>query len=204
MIDFRTILRLARGRRKMMFQCVPQLSGIGLAIALLGSIASAASPKARQDAIELVGSVQLHGANVCHIQRAEIHGRTLLYLEDVSKHALTVVDVTNAGRPRVAREIALNKAFGSVEVLGDDAILLAVDSSAETAKVTSLSVVSLDNNGDNSKTTRSFANVTAFLTDDQSGLVYLADQEGLKVLRTKSSTDAALEREFDKRIRYDR
>jgi len=187
-----------------MFQHVHRVSTIGLAIVLCGSIVSAAASKNRPDAIELIGSIQLHGANVSHIQRAEDHGRTLLYLEDSQRHGLTVIDVTDSSRPRIVREIAINDAFDNLEILPGGTAVLATGASPSPEKVMSLSIVSIEDNGDNHKTTRSFPKVSAFLTDDQRGLVYVADQEGLKVLRTKSRTDSDVDREFEKRILYDR
>jgi hypothetical protein len=146
---------------------------LGLAILLSPAILGAAQHRPKQDAIELMGTVQLQGRTVHQIKLGTNRGRNLLYLEDSSQHSLLVVDVTDPSHPAIAREITLPQESGTVEVVAGEAALLANGSSAVVTDVQSLSIVSVSSTQDDTpRVTRTFPNVTAWAPDDRRGLIY--------------------------------
>ena len=182
-------------KRNTMYQRANRLLVISVAIGLSGSMASAAQRKTKQDAIQLIGSVEIYGGYVRKILLTEHQGKKFLYLEDGSRPAATVVDVTDAAHPVIATKIAMPDGFGSVEVLAGEAALVADRSSALPVRPQSLSIVSLGSFDDRHRVKQTFTNVTAILTDDQRGLIYLVDLDGLKVLRKSIAPDPQLDRE---------
>jgi hypothetical protein len=167
-------------------------------------MASPAQRAVKQDSIELVGSVDIHGREILDIRLTEHQGRILLYLENTYERAATVVDVTDAAHPTIAREIVLPRGLASVEVLAGDAALLADYSPQTPPNAKSLSIVSLGDRDSDHRVIRTFENVTALSEDDHRGLIYLVDQDGLKILRKVFSLDPEVDREFEKRLMYDR
>lgn len=108
-----------------MFQRAHQLLAIGFAIGLSGSLAGAIKSEAKQSAIEQIGSLEIRGGDIRVIQFTEDGGRYFLFLQDASKQAVTVVDVTDAAHPVVAREIEMPQglathAFANVTALSTD------------------------------------------------------------------------------------
>ena len=79
-----------------MFQHTRQLIAVSLTLMLSGSMASPTWREAKQDSIEVVGTVDIHGRNIQDIRLTEHQGRILLYLENTYERAATVVDVTDA------------------------------------------------------------------------------------------------------------
>jgi hypothetical protein len=54
------------------------------------------------------------------------------------------------------------------------------------------------------KVAREFTGVTAMGRDDERGLVFVANQEGIWILQQHFAEDPKVEAEFDRRIQYDR
>jgi hypothetical protein len=133
-----------------------QLLAVSVMLTLSSSGASPAQPESKQDSIELVGSVDLHGRYVQEIR------------------------------------------------LAGDAALLADYSPQTPWNANSLSIVSLVDTDNHHRVKRTFENVTALAQDDRRGLIYLVDHDGLKILRKVFSLNPEVEREFEKRLMYDR
>jgi hypothetical protein len=187
-----------------MFQHTRQLMVVSLALTLSVSLAIAARPEAKQDSIELVGSVDIHNRDVQKMRLTEHQGRNLLYLENSYERTATVVDVTDIDHPKIAREVTLPRGLTNIEVLAGDAALVADYSPQAPLNAKSLSIAFLDDRDNHRRVGRTFENVTALLEDDRRGLIYLVDQDGLKILRETFSPDPQVEREFEKRLMYDR
>ena len=143
-------------------------------VILAGRI-SACQVTGKQDAIELIGSLEMQNADVQQIQTAAHHGHAFVYLSDAGKRSVTVVDVTDAAHPAITRKLTMPQNSGSEESAQEEC-------GSETR----------------------FSNATAVLTDHRRDLVYVAGQSGLKILRKKETLDPQVEREYTKHVLYDR
>lgn len=187
-----------------MFQHAYRFIALSFATMLPGVFANAAQLENRADAIELIGTVEIHDGNIERMYLTECHGRDLLYLEDTREHAITVVDVTDATHPTVARKMTTPQEFGRVEAVAGDAALVTNRSQLTPTQPECLSIVMLGNGDNGRRVKHTFIRVTAVTTDHQRALIYLVDQDGLKILHETPAPDPRVEREFEKRLLYDR
>jgi hypothetical protein len=178
-----------------MFQRANQLLVIGFAAVLSAYPASAARAGANQDSINLIGSLDLPHGKIQQIQIVNQEGRSLLYLGDTSQRAATVIDVSDPTHPRVAREMAIPGGLVTLKALGTDSVLVSDRALSDQNHAESLSIVSFKNH-DNGTVKCTFANVTALSRDDYRGLIFLVDNEGLKILGAEDSPELQAEREF--------
>ena len=114
-----------------------------------------------------------------------------LYVQKASKQGFTVVDVTKPALPSLVKSTnsANDDTAGKLEMVSPDVGLAAVpdrsskevihssDNATETVKVLDLSDPA------HPKVLQTFAGVTSFLQDAGRGLIYLANNEGLWILR---------------------
>ncbi|MGA7922223.1 MAG: hypothetical protein WCA38_21360 [Candidatus Acidiferrales bacterium] len=124
------------------------------------------------------------------------HGsKQYLYLEEVSKDGFAIVDVTKPGQPDVIKSEAWpNEASTgkSQMVSGRLALAEAPDATVETVSRTeTVKVLDLSDPA-NPRTMLTFSGVTSTLADDAHNLVYIANSDGLWILKhqpgqTKSS-----------------
>jgi hypothetical protein len=177
-----------------MFRSAHYLLAIAFAIAVSGSKANSAGLETKQGTIKLIASLDIHVSNIRQIRLGEGQGKNLLYLENAAKHAVTVVDVTNAAHPIVEKDVAMPDGFVGVETVAGDAALVVNRPGPALNGAESVAIVSFADS-ERHIVRRTFTNVTALAADAQRGLIYLVDQNGLKVLEKDPSPDPQLESE---------
>jgi len=155
------------------------------------------------DRIEVVGHVALEGKAVSTIHVIDYHGKRYLYLEDGSKR-ITIVDVTDAARPTIGKELELPEATvsGRLEIAVGDAAVLAAPQVRDAGVAPA--TVSIVDFSDLSKPRiiRQFENVSAMKSDPRRGLVFLSNNEGLWLLLERPAPDLEAERAYQQYLLY--
>jgi len=158
------------------------------------------------DSIDVIGHLDLANASVTNLKTSEHRGRHFLQLQDSTRGMLTLVDVTDASRPAVAKQFHLPKEPGECTLtvlVGDVALMTGTETRSPETRISSVSVVNFAD-PDHPATVRKFNNVSALRTDEGRGLIYLVNQDGLWILQERPASDKELEREYSDYVQYSR
>jgi len=168
-----------------------------LALSLLACFASISpSASANHRAVKpapqpasVVAHLPLPGGPVNELVLQQRGSKQYLYVEQDSSEGVAIVDVTTPSQPNVIKREAWPNASstGKLQMIGSRlALAEAPDSAAaETISRTgTLKVLNLNDPG-NPKTILSLSGVTSTLTDDARNLVYIANNDGLWILKVQ-------------------
>jgi hypothetical protein len=163
-------------------------------------------PTTPQDDIETVAHVPLTGGAVTRFLETQHYRRNYLYAEHESGKTVSLIDVTSARQPALLPDVTFpNGASDSLVAVAGSAALV----SSQTATVNS--------NPERTFRIMSFADplhptvkqefdhVTAISYDDKRGLIFLANDSGVWILKQQYAMDpeeAKLQREIERSI-YD-
>lgn len=162
---------------------------------------SAAARHGRHEANDepspIVAHLALPGAPVSGIFRQGQGGQQYLYIEQNPGAGFTIVDVTKANQPHVIKRVAWpdEASTGQLQMVGAGLTLVRA-SGGESGRTgsghstESVSVLDLSDPA-NPRTVQSFLGVTSTLSDETRNLIYIANSEGLWVLRHKQNQAAA-------------
>jgi hypothetical protein len=156
------------------------------------------------DSIDVVGHLDLPGASVAGLTASRHWRREYLHLQDTARGVLTVVDVTDPAHPSIVRQIHLPAEMAKSRLavsVGDAALLTETSTPPAAARPGSVSIVSFAD-PDHPRTLRKFDHVTAFWIHRERGLIYLANSEGLWILRQNPAPDQELERAYANYVLY--
>ena len=154
------------------------------------------------DQIEVVGHIAFDGTGVTQVTTGEHWRKNYLYLSSADK--ITVVDVTNGGRPSITSEYCYSLPAGQAQVqviVGSTALLADAQPAAHVPS--SISIMSFANPAD-PKVVRQFTKVTGFLVDSRRGLIYVVNNEGLWILSENPGRDLELEKQYEHELMYNR
>jgi hypothetical protein len=175
------------------------------AAATLG-IASAKSktkpPVAPPDQIDILANVPVTGGPITRFTMTQHYSRSYLYLEHAS-HSLTLVDVTDARHPTVVANFDL-PAAGSATVLtaaGDAALISSGSPTPNSVTEKTMTIVSFADRT-HPQTIRQFAKVTCTALDDNRGLVFVANDEGLWILHRNPAEDPEVQERYAREVLY--
>ena len=160
-----------------------------------------AAPKDPQDAIEVVGHIPAASGPVTRFLTTQHYSSSYLYAEHQA--GMTMIDVTKADHPSVLAEVPGNS--GSLSVVAGTAALVTSEAAASTGgTATATQTVRIMDFSDpqHPKVTREFAGVTATSRDDHRGLIFLANGEGIWILRQHLAEDPAVERAYAYQVLY--
>lgn len=186
-----------------------KMAAASLAIILLAPATKAAERTSKAqpgDSIDVVSSVALTGKAIGAIQIAGDAGRRYVYLKDASKQSLTVVDVTDAAHPSIAKVMVMPDATANETVglvVGNAALMITEVPKPAAESPKAVSIVDLSSAA-NPRVVRQFLGVTAMQVDEQRGLIYLVDDGGLQILKKHSAADQEMEREYARQVLYNR
>jgi len=149
-----------------------------------------AKPRPVKTAVQptaVIAHLALPGAPVSQLALQENGSKQYLYIEQSSVEGFAIVDVTKPNQPSVIKRQpwANESSIGRLQLIGA-ALGLAEASEIETVKTVSraetLKVLDLTDPA-NPKTILSFSGVTSTLADDARNLVYIANGDGLWILK---------------------
>ena len=162
-------------------------------------------PKDPQDAIEVVGHIPPVGGAVTRFLSTPHYSSHYLYVEHDGGKDITLIDVSKTTQPMVLADIpsAPNGGSGSLFAVTGTAALIAEQPSNPPA-VNPQTIRIMDfSDPKEPKLAREFTGVTAMSRDDQRGLIFLANPEGIWILHQNFAMDPEVEREYARHVLYD-
>ena len=153
-----------------------------------------ATPPPPQDQIEILANVPANGDPITRFTVTQHYNRDYLYAEHASQKTLTLIDITNPRHPQLVAN--LDMASASLLTAAGDAAL--VSSNVPATSPSPAQTVSIMNFSDRAhpQTVRQFTNVSTIKLDDRLGLILLADEKGVWILKRKLAEDPAEEERY--------
>jgi hypothetical protein len=169
------------------------------------------APNLPQDAIEVVGHIPMTNGPVTAFLPTQHYSSYYLYVEHDGGKAVTLIDITKANQPVVLANITypLNDgASASIFAVTGTAAVITEQQSKNpgVAAAPRGQIVRIMDFSDaqHPKIAREFSGVTTISRDDRRGLIFLADREGIWILRQSLATDPEVEKEYERYIMYNR
>lgn len=165
-------------------------------------------PKALpKDAIEVVAHIPITSGPVLRFLATDHFSSHYLYAEHGAGASVTLIDITRPDQPAVLAEVAYPAVGPAV---GPDSLVVvsgtaALVTSGATAQPTAPQTIRILDFSDPQHPTvaREFAGVTAVNRDDRRGLIFLANPEGVWILRQSRAEDPDIEKAYAHHVIYD-
>jgi hypothetical protein len=162
-----------------------------------------AAAKEPQDEIKVVGHLPLTGGPITRFLVTQHYSSTYLYAEHDAGSGVTLVDVTKMTQPVVLADMAYPVSGGSSSlfaVAGTAAIVS--EEQGKSVQPSLPQTIRLMDFSDpqHPKVAREFSGVTAISTDR--GLIFVANPEGLWILRQSLAQDPEVEKAYAHQIQY--
>jgi len=165
------------------------------------------APKEPQDAIEVVGHIANTSGPVTTFVTTQHHSSYYLYAEHEGAKDVTLIDISKADKPVVLAEIAypVTNGAGSLFAVAGTAALT-TDQQTKTSTAASTQTVRIMDFSDpqHPKVARQFDGVTSISRDERRSLIFLANGEGIWILRQSYAEDPEAKKEYEKYILYNR
>ncbi|HLH45031.1 MAG TPA: hypothetical protein VKV74_18725 [Bryobacteraceae bacterium] len=163
-------------------------------------------PKISQDAIEVVGHVPAGGGTVTQLFLTQHFSSYYLYAEHEGGRNVTLIDVSDASQPLFLFDLPSlpsGSAGRFLAVAGTAALI--TDPSPSPARAAPQTIRAMDySDPKQPKAVREFAGVTALSADPRRGLIFLANPDGIWILHQSLAEDPEQQKEYARRILYDR
>lgn len=142
---------------------------------------------ANGEPIRVVAHLTLPGTPATQMRLQQENGREYLYLVRESGKGFTVVDVTNPKKATVVTKETLppGSSIKNLDTVGNSMAIAESSNAAGPAQPETIRVLDLSDPA-NPKTVRTFNGVTSMLTEDGRRIIYLANNDGLWILRRPS------------------
>jgi len=184
-------------------------SAVLLAGLILGPAASAKNKKTAapdpKDEIEVVGHIPLTGGPVKRFVATQHYSSYYLYAEREAGGSATLVDVTKTGEPAVLGDVAYapNSGSGSLTVVAGTAALVSNEPAASTSVTAPQTIRIMDFSDPKApKVAREFTGVTAMSRDGGRGLIFIANADGIWILRQHFAEDPEVQRAYEDYVIY--
>lgn len=175
-------------------------------VTILATLASGKDKKPKadpKDEIEVLGHIAVADGPVNRFISTTHYSSFYLYAEH-QDGKLTLIDVTNANQPAVLAEAATapGGTAGSLSaVAGTAALVSSEPAAASSATPQTMKIMDLSD-PKNPKIAREFTGVTAVAKDAGRGLIFLANSEGIWILRQHYALDPEVERAYQYYVLY--
>ncbi len=160
------------------------------------------SPK---DEIEVVGHIPLTGGPVSRFLATQHYSSYYVYAEHGPGHGATLIDVTKSNQPAVLGDVAYapNSGSDSLSVVVGTAALVSSEPAAPTAAQSPQTIRIMDfSDPKNPKVAREFTGVTAMTKDAGRGLIFVANADGIWILRQHFAEDPAVQKAYEDYVLY--
>jgi hypothetical protein len=158
-----------------------------------------------QDKIEVVGHIALGGGNgpVTRLLTTQHYNRSYLYVERAGAKGVELIDVTKANQPSVIANVPYPAAGAREELVSVAGTSALVTQQLPRAASTPESMQIMDfADVEHPKVVREFTGVTAVAKDDRRGLIFLANSDGLWILRQQLAEDPAMAKAYEDYVNY--
>lgn len=159
------------------------------------------------DSIEVAGHIPLTGGPVTDFVWTQHYSSDYLYAEHAQGKNITLIDVTQAAHPTVLAELP-NASEGNGQslllVTGTAALVSSDQNAARPAATPRTLKVMNYSDPQHPKVAREFTGVTAMGQDNQRGLVFVANGEGIWILQQHFALDPQVEEAYAREVMYNR
>src|ERR1700734_1690973 len=164
-------------------------------------------PSAPKDVIEVGGHIPSTGGPVTRFLSTQHYSSYYLYVEHEGGTNVTLIDVTKTGQPAVLSDVAYSPSpsggseslltvAGTAALVNSDPAAPAPASVPQTLRIMDFS------DPQHPKVSREFTGVTAIGRTDPRGLIYVANGDGIWILKQHLAEDPAVEKEYTNYILY--
>jgi hypothetical protein len=163
------------------------------------------APAPSKDEIEVVGHIPLTDGPVTRFLSTQHYSSYYLYAEHDAGRTVTLIDVTKTSRPSVLAHVSYpsNSGSDSLAVVAGTAALVTSEQAAPKAAPGPQTVRIMDfSDPRNPKVAREFTGVTAMSRDDRRGLIFVANAEGIWILRQHLAEDPEVEKAYANYVLY--
>jgi hypothetical protein len=131
---------------------------------------------------DVVAHLSLNGNDAAVIAQRQVQGHHYVFISQPSQKAVIVLDVTNPKKPRITKTVEYpGGAQSAGEVFGTNLLLVKGEKAGESGP-TGIVAFGAPEGVDGSQP---FAGLTSFLADEDRGLVYFTNADGLWIVRVK-------------------
>jgi len=145
--------------------------------------ATGLSAKSQKTALDdVVAHLSLNGNDAAVIAQRQVQGHHYVFISQPSQKAVIVLDVTNPKKPRVTKNVDYpGGAQSAGEIFGTNLLLVKGEKAGESGP-TGIVAFGAPEGVDGSQP---FTGLTSFLADEDRGLVYFTNADGLWIVRVK-------------------
>ena len=145
--------------------------------------ATGLSAKSQKTALDdVVAHLSLNGNDAAVIAQRQVQGHHYVFISQPSQKAVIVLDVTNPRKPRVTKNVDYpGGAQSAGEIFGTNLLLVKGEKAGESGP-TGIVAFGAPEGVDGSQP---FTGLTSFLADEDRGLVYFTNADGLWIVRVK-------------------
>jgi hypothetical protein len=160
---------------------------------------------APKDEIEVVGHIPLTDGPVTRFLSTQHYSSYYLYAEHGAGKTVTLIDVTKTSRPSVLTDVsyASNSGSDNLAVVAGTAALVTSEAAAPAPAPAPQTIRIMDfSDPRNPKVAHEFNGVTAMSRDDRRGLIFVANAEGIWILRQRLAEDPEVEKAYARYVLY--
>jgi hypothetical protein len=194
-----------RGYRSRIFLSFLAGAVLGAPLASAKTRKSKAADAAPKDEIEVVGHIPATDGPVTRFLATQHYSSYYLYAEHETGGKVTLIDVTRTNQPAVLADVAYAPTSGSssLTVVAGTAALVSSEP-AGTANAQAPQTIRIMDFSDpqNPKVAREFTGVTAITRDEHRGLIFIANAEGIWILRQRLAEDPEIEKAYANYVVY--
>jgi hypothetical protein len=184
-------------------------STVLLAGLILAPGASAKDKKSKasnpKDEIEVVGHIPLTGGPVKRFVSTQHYSSYYLYAEHENGGNLTLIDITKTSEPVVLAEVASapNGASSNLTAVAGTAALVSSEPTASSTPQVPQTIRIMDlSDARNPKVAREFTGVTAISRDDPRRLIFVANADGIWILKQHFAEDPEVQKAYEDYVIY--
>ncbi len=162
------------------------------------------SAPAAKDEIEVVGHVPLTNGPVTRFLTTQHFSSYYLYAEHGTGGKVTLIDVSKTGQPLILGDVSYASGSGTdslTAVAGTAALVTSAPPAAASAPPPQAIRIMDFSDPRNPKIAREFTGVTAMSRDDR-GLTFLANSDGIWILRQRLAEDPELDKAYANYVLY--
>jgi hypothetical protein len=181
----------------------------GLALMLAPAVqarnkAPNAAPPGPNDEIQVVGHVPLTDGSVARFLATQHYSFYYLYAEREAGKSVTLIDVTNVSKPSVLANVPYSSGGSdSLAAVAGTAALITSAPAAPASAAAAQTIRIMDfSDPRNPRVAREFTGVTAMSRDDRRGLIFVANTEGIWILRQHLAQDPEVEKAYANYVLY--
>jgi hypothetical protein len=182
----------------------------GLLVCSSGALAKdkkvKAAPAAPKDEIEVVGHIPLAGGPIARFSSTQHYSSYYLYAEHDGTANVTLIDVTKPSQPSVLADVpyAPDGRSQSLLVVAGTAALVNSEPGVNAASSAAPQTLRIMDFSDpqHPKVAREFTGVTAIGRNDPRGFIFVANSDGIWILKQHLAEDPEVEKAYENYIQY--